>query len=146
MPSDRFQRSVAETEKEACFRVIADILGGELQSYDMEDRPHMLRFGPPRFVFRKLMAAEPRQKGARLSEFVAQLPRDHLGSFITLNCGCYTLIEMLRSGSIVACAAVLDAINLAALKKSSLPGARALLEEINRHLVAAVAVKSSKSK
>lgn len=110
----------------------------------MKDEPHILRYGPPRFVFRKLMKVEPLQTGVKLSDLVADLPREHLSSFTRLNCGCFALIEMMQSGSEKGKRAVIEAVNLAALKHSGLVGGKALLEEITSCLQSKVTSRSSK--
>lgn len=107
----------------------------------MKDEPHILRFGPPRFVFRKLMKVEPKQSGAKLSDFIADLPRDHLSSFTGLDCGCFSLIEMMQSGSEKGKKAVIEAVNLAVLKNSALIGAKALLEEVTLCLQSKINLK-----
>lgn len=136
-------RVIDEEDKKACFKAIADILGEDIQPYNMKDEPHILRYGPPRFVFRKLMKVEPKQQGAKLSDFIADLPSDHLSSFTRLDCGCFALIEMMQSGSEKAKKAVIEAVNLAVLKNSTLIGAKALLEEITDCLQSNVTLKKN---
>ena len=128
--SDLFLRQNTTDKKVACFRAIAEIVADEFIPHPIESPPHIIEKGPARFVLRKLLQADPRQSDVKLSDFIADLPAEHIGTFVAINPGCFALIDMARSGSEKARSAVLHAVNLNQLKNSSLVGANALLSEL----------------
>uniref|UniRef100_A0A914QK34 HMA domain-containing protein n=1 Tax=Panagrolaimus davidi TaxID=227884 RepID=A0A914QK34_9BILA len=80
----------------------------------------------------ELATHEDRLEGnIKLSDYLAELPSDHLGSFIAINNGCFVLRNMVKSGSEKAKIAVIKAANVKTLKKSPHIGAKHLMEELN---------------
>ncbi|KAI1701985.1 CPL domain-containing protein [Ditylenchus destructor] len=131
-PGDPFHREVDIERKKECFMAIAEIVGDEFVPHDMEGPPHIVQAGCQRFVFRKLLQSDAKQQDLKLSDFIVKLPKDHLQTFVGVNSGCFALLEMMRSGSKKAKAVIEGCISLAALKNSSLIGAKLLHDELVR--------------
>ncbi|KAL7074362.1 hypothetical protein ACQ4LE_006259 [Meloidogyne hapla] len=136
-PSSPFQRSIDQNDLSDCFKEIAQISTDEFIPHCVDkERPlHIIAGGCARFVFRKLL------KNDRLREKVEEklsfylmsiVKKENLQSWTGMDCGCYTLIEVLESGSNYARKILKKALNGNNLKNSSLQGAKKLLVELNK--------------
>ena len=133
-----FTREIPAHHETACFRAIAEICCDEFIPNAVEGVPHIVAAGAGRFVLRKLLQADSRRRRSgegggppMLSDSIADLvPADQLGLFTAINSGCFALLEMAKSGSVNARAAVLRAVNTSSLRQSALVGAGALLTEL----------------
>jgi pumilio family protein 6 len=130
-PKEPLQRQVDKEDKEACFRAIAEIVGEEFIPHEIEAEPHIIQSGCGRYVLMKLLKAEKSQTDVKLSDFLADLPRQHLASFVAINNGCFVLLNMAQSGSGKALKAVTKAVNATVLKQhENFVGAKLLKEEL----------------
>ncbi|KAL3105761.1 hypothetical protein niasHT_026536 [Heterodera trifolii] len=128
-PSDPFLREIGDSDLDECFRAIAEIATDEFVPHSPDGPSHIVQGGCARFVFRKLLQADPgRCDGHRLSDFLADLPADNLSSWTSMDCGCYTLVEVFKSGSDKARKALRRALSVAMLQNSNLSGAKSLLD------------------
>uniref|UniRef100_A0AC35FFP8 PUM-HD domain-containing protein n=1 Tax=Panagrolaimus sp. PS1159 TaxID=55785 RepID=A0AC35FFP8_9BILA len=126
-----FKRVIDDEDKIACFKAIAEVVGKEFIPFNLETDPHIIEGGCARFSFMNLLKRDHLQGNIKLSDYLAELPSDHLGSFIAINNGCFVLRNMVKSGSEKAKIAVTKAANLKTLKKSPHIGAKHLMEELN---------------
>uniref|UniRef100_A0A1I8BT92 PUM-HD domain-containing protein n=1 Tax=Meloidogyne hapla TaxID=6305 RepID=A0A1I8BT92_MELHA len=124
-PSSPFQRSIDQNDLSDCFKEIAQISTDEFIPHCVDkERPlHIIAGGCARFVFRKLL------KNDRLREKVEEklsfylmsiVKKENLQSWTGMDCGCYTLIELMFHKI------------LSFLQNSSLQGAKKLLVELNK--------------
>jgi hypothetical protein len=91
---DPFLREIPTDQRAACFRAIAELVGDEFIPHPVESAPHIIEAGAGRFVLRKLLQTDPRQTGVKLSDFIAELPSEQLGSFTAINPGCFALLGL----------------------------------------------------
>lgn len=128
--NEPFKRVIDDEDKIACFKAIAEVVGKEFIPFNLEGDPHIIEAGCARFAFMNLLKRDDLQGNIKLSDYLAELPSDHLGSFIAINNGCFVLRNMVKSGSAKAKIAVTKAANMKALKKSPHIGAKHLMEEL----------------
>uniref|UniRef100_A0A915E561 PUM-HD domain-containing protein n=1 Tax=Ditylenchus dipsaci TaxID=166011 RepID=A0A915E561_9BILA len=102
-PLSPLKKVIDESDKQACFAAIAQIVGEEFIPNNIEGEPHIIESGCQRFVFRKLLQCDANQE-----------------DFIGVNSGCFALVDMLRSGSSKARTAITNAVSLTSLKNSTL--------------------------
>jgi len=131
VPNEAFRREIDDEDKIACFKAIAKVAGKEYIPFDMEGEPHIIESGCARFVLASLLRRDCKQERIKLSEYMADLPEEHLSSFTAINNGCFLLHYMFRSGSEKAKEVVKRAVKVKALKKSSFQGAIHLLEDLS---------------
>jgi hypothetical protein len=116
-PSDPFHREIPNDAMHECYKAIAEIASDEFVPHSVDGPSHIVQGGCARFVFRKLLQSDPlREEGNKLSDFLAAIPAESLSSWTGMDCGCYTLIEMLKSGSAKATEVLQEAINESSLK------------------------------
>uniref|UniRef100_A0A914HDW5 PUM-HD domain-containing protein n=1 Tax=Globodera rostochiensis TaxID=31243 RepID=A0A914HDW5_GLORO len=127
--SDPFLREICDADLDECFRAITEIASDEFIPHSPDGPSHIVQGGCARFVFRKLLQSDPRRRdGHRLSDFLADLPAESLSSWTGMDCGCYTLVEMFKSGSDKGREVLRQAITVKMLQNSHLAGAKALLD------------------
>ncbi|CAK5082601.1 unnamed protein product [Meloidogyne enterolobii] len=103
-PSSPFKRNIDINDLSACFKEIAQIATDEFIPHCVDkERPlHIIAGGCARFVFRKLLKNDRlREKEEEKLSFylMSILKRENLQSWTGMDCGCYTLIEIIESGS-----------------------------------------------
>ncbi|CAK5116470.1 unnamed protein product [Meloidogyne enterolobii] len=103
-PSSPFKRVIDINDLSACFKEIAQIATDEFIPHCVDkERPlHIIAGGCARFVFRKLLKNDRlREKEEEKLSFylMSILKRENLQSWTGMDCGCYTLIEIIESGS-----------------------------------------------
>ncbi|KAF7639479.1 PUM-HD domain-containing protein [Meloidogyne graminicola] len=135
-----FNRQLDSTELSDCLKEIALIATDEFIPHCVDkERPfHIIAGGCARFVFRKLLKndklREDEDENVKLSfHLMKVLKKENIQSWTGMDCGCYTLLEILESGSNYArktLKKVLGEDNN--LKNSSLQGAKKLLDELNK--------------
>ena len=131
VPNEPFKREIDDEDKVACFKAIAEVTGKEFVPFDLEGDHHIIQDGCARFALTNLLKRDHLQGNIKLSDYLAELPTDHLGSFIAINNGCFVLRNMCKSGSDKAKKAVVKAASMKALKKSPHVGAKHLIEELS---------------
>ena len=132
LENEPFRREIDDEDRAACFEAIAEVVGKDFVPYNLEGDAHAIEGGVARFTLMTLLKRDNLQEGIKLSDYLADLPTDHLGSFIAINNGCFVLRNMVKSGSEKAKAAVEKAANMKALKKSPHIGAKHLIEELQK--------------
>uniref|UniRef100_A0A915LF70 CPL domain-containing protein n=1 Tax=Meloidogyne javanica TaxID=6303 RepID=A0A915LF70_MELJA len=103
-PSSPFKRNIDINDLSSCFKEIAQIATDEFIPHCVDkERPlHIIAGGCARFVFRKLLKNDRlREKEEEKLSFylMSILKRENLQSWTGMDCGCYTLIEIIESGS-----------------------------------------------
>ena len=102
---------------QACFQAIAEIAADEFIPHSVDGPSHIVQGGCARFVFRKLLMDDPkREEGSKLSDFLADISPESLSSWTGMDCGCFALVEVFKSGSNKARIALIDALNEGSLK------------------------------
>jgi pumilio family protein 6 len=132
VPNEPFKRVIDDEDKAACFGAIAAVVGKEFVPFNLEGDAHVIEAGCARFTLTNLLKRDELQGKIKLSDYLAELPSDHLGSFVAINNGCFVLRNMVKSGSEKAKVAVTKAANMKALKKSPHVGAKHLIDELSK--------------